>query len=81
MAITRGPESLTCSARQCDQDAQWAVLWANPNLHYGRHKTWLACDTHRGSLLEYLQERDFPAEIWPLQEFLDTEDEITFTSK
>ncbi len=83
MTITRGPESLTCSARSCTADATWAVLWANPNIHYGRHKTWLACDEHRKFLLEYLQARNFPAETWPLNEYLAAEENgvVVFPSR
>ena len=53
-------ESLTCSAKGCQEDASWALLWNNPRLHTpDRRKTWTACDEHRESLTEFLASRGF----------------------
>ena len=42
----------TCSAKGCQADAAWSLLWNNPKLHTPeRRKTWLACDEHRASLV------------------------------
>lgn len=73
MALAQGPKTLTCSARACDRKAAWAVIWSNPQLHYGRTKTWLACGDHRDYLTQYLGYRNFPTEILPLEEFLARE--------
>ena len=45
------PDRDTCSAKGCQADAVWALLWNNPKIHTpDRRKTWLACDEHRESL-------------------------------
>ncbi|NYG55817.1 hypothetical protein [Nocardioides perillae] len=50
----------TCSARDCRADAVWALQWNNPRLHPPeRRKTWLACETHRDSLGDFLGARGF----------------------
>ena len=55
-----------CSARGCQQDADWALLWNNPKLHTAeRRKVWLACDTHRASLSDFLGARQFLIEVVP----------------
>lgn len=74
MALQKGPKDLVCSARGCDQNAQYAIVWSNPALHFGRTKTWLACSKHVESLQKYLAAREFPVEIRPLEEFLADED-------
>jgi hypothetical protein len=34
--------------------------WSNPRIHgTDRRKTWLACDTHRASLADFLDRRGF----------------------
>ncbi|MSS83942.1 hypothetical protein FYJ24_04015 [Actinomycetaceae bacterium WB03_NA08] len=68
MPLTPGPDTLICSARECTHDAVNAVVWSNPKIHYGRHKTWLACEEHTQTLLEYLKHRGFPAEVKTLDE-------------
>lgn len=73
MPIAEGPETLTCSARRCEKAAAWAIVWSNPAIHYGRSKTWLACDEHREFLHDYLAYRNFPAKAVPLEEFLASE--------
>ncbi len=73
MAIKKGPEYLVCSARRCDLAATGAIIWSNPKIHFGRHKTWLTCDDHRQFLTDYLGYRNFPVEHLPLQEFLARE--------
>ncbi len=41
-------EPLTCSAKGCHADAEWALQWNNPKLHTpDRRKVWLACEEHR----------------------------------
>lgn len=74
MPLAKGPESLNCSARRCLEPAAWAILWSNPAIHYGRHKTWLACDEHKDFLIDYLAQRSFPTEALGLTEFLTRED-------
>lgn len=63
MAIAKGPKDLICSARQCESPAAWAIIWSNPNIHFGRSKTWLSCEGHRDFLEDYLGQRDFPTEV------------------
>lgn len=60
MVLNRGPEDLICSARDCCAPAEKAVLWKNPKIHHGRHKTWLACSAHVDFLRQYLAYRNFP---------------------
>jgi hypothetical protein len=56
--------ALTCSAKGCRQPAIWALRWNNPKLHPPeRRKTWLACDTHRSTLGDFLAARGFLREI------------------
>jgi hypothetical protein len=52
--------SLTCSARGCQAEAGWSLLWNNPKLHTpDRRKTWLACAEHRSTLADFLDARGF----------------------
>jgi hypothetical protein len=52
--------TLTCSARSCQADAVWVLLWNNPKLHTReRRKSWLACDEHRPTLGDFLAARGF----------------------
>lgn len=69
-----GPARMTCSSRGCRQDATWAVVWSNPAIHYGRTKTWLACDDHDDTLSSYLKQRSFPVEVIALDEYLSQQD-------
>lgn len=71
MRLARGPKDLICSARDCENDALWAVVWSNPNLHFGRTKTWLACGEHRDHLKNFLAYRKFPVEVIAIKEFLE----------
>jgi len=60
--------ALICSARGCSAGATWSLLWNNPRLHTPeRRKTWLACDTHRDSLAEFLRARRFLRDVVPLE--------------
>lgn len=57
---------MRCSARGCALPAVWALRWRNPLLHGpDRVKVWLACETHRATLGEFLSARSFPLEIVP----------------
>jgi len=56
----------TCSARGCQADAVWSLLWNNPKLHTpDRRKSWLACDEHRESLADFLAARGFLRDTLP----------------
>src|SRR5262249_37856050 len=47
-----------CSAKGCGEDARWALVWNNPKIHTSdREKRWLACDTHRTTLAQFLSLR------------------------
>ncbi len=60
-----------CSARGCQREAHWAVLWNNPKLHTpDRRKLWAACDEHRESLADFLRLRGFLRDVVPLSEAL-----------
>ena len=62
--------SLTCSARSCQADAVWVLLWNNPKLHTpDRRKSWLACDAHRPTLGEFLAARRFLIETVTLHQW------------
>ena len=51
---------MTCSAKGCQADAVWALRWNNPKIHTAdRRKVWLACETHRASLSDFLSARGF----------------------
>jgi hypothetical protein len=56
--------SLTCSARGCQAEAVWSLLWNNPKIHTpDRRKTWLACEEHRRSLGDFLDARGFLRDV------------------
>ena len=56
----------TCSAKGCQAPAVWALLWNNPKLHTPeRRKIWLACETHRSTLGDFLGARGFLKEVVP----------------
>lgn len=58
---------LVCSAKGCAAPAKWSLLWNNPKLHTAdRRKTWLACDTHKETLGDFLSARSFLREVQPL---------------
>lgn len=49
-----------CSAKSCDVDAAFAVIWNNPKLHTpDREKRWVACESHRQYLADFLDRRGF----------------------
>jgi hypothetical protein len=61
------PMSLICSAKGCQADAAWSVLWNNPKLHTPeRRKTWLACEEHRDFLARFLEARGFLRSVEPI---------------
>jgi hypothetical protein len=61
--------SPTCSARGCQADAVWSLLWNNPKLHTpDRRKSWLACAEHRSSLEDFLSARAFLRDTVPLDD-------------
>ena len=65
----------TCSARGCQADATWSLLWNNPRLHPPeRRKTWLACDAHRESLADFLAARSFLRDVVPMHPAASEED-------
>lgn len=60
------PEKPTCSAKGCQSDAVWDLMWNNPKLHTpDRRKVWLACDEHRQSLSDFLAARQFLRDVQP----------------
>ena len=62
--------SLTCSARSCQADAVWVLLWNNPKVHTpARRKSWLACDVHRTTLGDFLSKREFLRETVTVQKW------------
>ena len=64
--------SAICSAKGCQHDAVWALLWNNPKLHTPeRRKVWLACDDHRQSLSDFLGARQFLRDVVPYEEGLE----------
>lgn len=53
-----------CSAKGCQLDAAWDLLWNNPKIHTpDRRKTWLACEEHRVSLADFLGSRGFLRDV------------------
>lgn len=59
--------ALVCSAKGCRAPATYALEWNNPKLHSPqRRKTWLACDTHREPLADFLDRRGFLRDVKPL---------------
>ena len=60
-------EPLVCSAKGCQQPAEWALVWNNPKLHTpDRRKSWLACDEHRQQLADFLTARRFLLDVVPV---------------
>lgn len=63
------PDRLVCSARGCQADAAWGLLWNNPKIHTPeRRKVWLACDEHLAYLTEYLGVRSFLQDTVPVED-------------
>ena len=59
--------SLRCSAKGCQVDADWGLLWNNPKIHTPqRRKVWLACDEHREQLDHFLSMRGFLKDTVPV---------------
>jgi hypothetical protein len=57
-------ETPICSAKGCRAPATWSLLWNNPRLHTpDRRKSWLACDTHRSTLGDFLGARGFLRDV------------------
>ncbi len=64
MTQADGPGFRKCSAKDCQNEAVWAVVWNNPRVHTPeRRKTWLACDEHRNHLSNFLERRGFLREV------------------
>ena len=58
---------MICSGRGCRLEATWVLAWNNPKLHTpDRRKRWVACDTHRESLAQFLTVRGFLRETQPV---------------
>jgi hypothetical protein len=67
--MTDPADSPVCSAKGCQHDAVWALLWNSPKLHTPeRRKSWLACDEHRASLADFLGARQFLRDVVPVSE-------------
>lgn len=65
-----GAEFTKCSAKDCRNQAEWALVWNNPKIHTpDRRKTWVACDNHRAYLSEFLSRRDFLRDVVRLKDF------------
>lgn len=57
-----------CSRAGCRAVARWRIDWRNPRIHAAdRTKTWVACDEHRDYLQRFLEARDFPVTVAPLE--------------
>jgi hypothetical protein len=62
-------EPLLCSAKGCQDEAVWALVWNNPKVHTpDRRKSWLACEAHRQQLADFLGARQFLREVVPVAE-------------
>ena len=68
------PDELVCSAKGCRAGARHAVVWRNPRLHTPeRRKVWLACDTHRDQLRDFVQLRGFLLEVIGVDELTEAD--------
>lgn len=68
----QGSDVPQCSRAECRAAAAWNVNWRNPRIHtIDRVKVWLACDEHVNYLHDYLNARDFPVVVTPLDEAVD----------
>ncbi|MEO6510630.1 MAG: acetone carboxylase [Nocardioides sp.] len=62
-------DPLLCSAKGCQREAVWALVWNNPKVHTpDRRKSWLACEEHRQHLADFLGARQFLREVVPIAE-------------
>jgi hypothetical protein len=62
--VTDPSEPETCSAKGCQNPADWQLQWNNPTIHTpDRRKVWLACDEHRESLSDFLGARGFLKDV------------------
>ena len=67
ISIGLEPAASECSRAGCRTSATWRIDWRNPRIHAeDRRKTWVACDEHVGYLRDFLDARDFPLEVSPL---------------
>ena len=58
---------VVCSAKGCRAAARWVLAWNNPAVHTpDRRKEWVACDTHREHLSDFLARRGFLLDVTPL---------------
>ena len=66
MDTSPGPDHAICSAKGCQADAVWDLLWNNPKIHTPeRRKSWLACEEHPSSLSDILGARGFLKDVVP----------------
>ena len=58
---------VSCSRAKCTNPATMRLEWRNPHIHDAdRIKIWLACDEHVDFLLGFLEARDFPLRVVPV---------------
>jgi hypothetical protein len=58
--VSDDDDQVICSAKGCRAEATYVLVWNNPSLHTPeREKTWVACETHREHLSEFLDRRGF----------------------
>lgn len=74
MIALPGADPVTqCSRAGCTAPAVSAVNWRNPKIHSeDRVKVWLACDEHTDYLRDFLEARNFPVSVVPLEEAAGT---------
>lgn len=59
-------DSDLCSAKGCQDSGSWELQWNNPKIHTpDRRKIWLACETHKQSLSDFLGARGFLKDVVP----------------
>lgn len=69
-----GPVELICSAKGCRANARFAVRWRNPKLHTPqRRKVWLACESHRESLRDFVQLRGFLIDVVAVEDLTEAD--------
>ena len=62
-------DRVICSAKGCQVDARWDLLWNNPKIHTPeRRKVWLSCDDHRDHLENFLNLRGFMKSVVSVDE-------------
>ena len=65
------PET-SCSRAKCQRAATHRIEWRNPRIHEpDRIKIWLACGEHLEFLLGFLESRDFPLRVVPVNAPVD----------